>query len=163
MRFIALAASLPVAFAFWNPDLCNGIGGCIGVGSFVPDPFRCPDGTGLTVSGFANDQEAAGKPGAPTVSKADFPNTCLHGNVPGPTAKFVVSFLDFLYFFLFSKLYPYVVLLASLNPLSNQDIHIQRTKTRNGQTIYSYVVETCPDAKPEVPEDCYHYNTNPAT
>ena len=104
MRFIVLAASLPVAFAFWNADICNGVGGCIGVGSAVLDPFRCPDGSGITVPDFVTDGEAAGKAGAPTVSKADFPKTCLQGNVPGSNATFVVSFLDFFCFSVFAKL-----------------------------------------------------------
>ncbi|CAE6995810.1 hypothetical protein CFE70_000173 [Pyrenophora teres f. teres 0-1] len=127
MRLIALAASLPVAFAFWNNDLCNGWGGCIGIGNLVRDPFRCPDGTSINLPDFSNDQDLAGKENAPRITKEEFPSTCFEGAVPGPDDKLV------------------------------------RTKTRNGQTIYSFVHETCPSGRVEKRGDCYHFNPNPAT
>jgi len=90
MRFVVLAASLPVAFAFWNQELCNGVGGCIGVGVSNENPFRCPDGSAITVPVFTTDLDAAGKPGATKITKEEFPETCYDGNVPGANATFVV-------------------------------------------------------------------------
>jgi hypothetical protein len=90
MRFYILTAILPVAFASWNQELCNGVGGCIGVGVSNENPFRCPDGSAITLPVFTNDLDEAGKPGATKITKEEFPKTCFEGNVPGANATFVV-------------------------------------------------------------------------
>ncbi|KAF2852782.1 hypothetical protein T440DRAFT_419679 [Plenodomus tracheiphilus IPT5] len=128
MRFLVLAASVPGAFAIWNQELCSGAGACVDVGHLVQDPFRCPDGSSITLPDFGNDLQAAGSTGATLVSKAEFPTSCFAGAVPGPNARLV------------------------------------RTKTRNGQTAYSFVTENClPKDPAAVAGDCYNFNTNPST
>ncbi|EDU40976.1 hypothetical protein PtrSN002B_005305 [Pyrenophora tritici-repentis] len=89
MRLIALAASLPLATAFWNGDLCKGAGGCINIGVLVRDPFRCPDGSYVKLPDFGNDEDAAGREDATVVTKEEFPKTCFKGGVPRATSKLV--------------------------------------------------------------------------
>ncbi|KAH9871748.1 hypothetical protein J1614_006004, partial [Plenodomus biglobosus] len=128
MRFIILAASVPVALAAWNQEFCSGVGACVNPGGPVnPDPFRCPDGSALTIPSFGTDLRVAGTPDATPVKKEDFPDACLGGATPGPNDRLVV------------------------------------VTTRNNQRAYAFITEDCRETAPEVPGDCYNFNTNPST
>jgi hypothetical protein len=151
MRFIVLIASLPAAFAFLNPELCNGAGACVGIGVLNQNPFRCPDGSSITIPIFGNDLRVAGSPNATPVSKGEFPKTCYQGAVPGPNARLVVCF------------FPTISIVLGRVFSEFPSDKKQRTSTSNGQTAYSFVTEDCRETKPAVPGDCYHYNTNPST
>ncbi|CBX98155.1 hypothetical protein LEMA_P095640.1 [Plenodomus lingam JN3] len=90
MRYLVLAVSLPVAYAAWVQNLCSGVGGCTYIGgSPDSDPYRCPDGSAITIPNFLTDLAKTGQDGATPVSKADFPAKCSSGAVPGPNDKLV--------------------------------------------------------------------------
>lgn len=91
MRVALLASLLPTAFAIWNSDICDGNGGCVTWGVMQSThPWRCPDGSALTMPLFIGDVRDAGKEGTAVATKEEFPKTCYKGNYPAAGDKLLV-------------------------------------------------------------------------
>ncbi|EUC31544.1 hypothetical protein COCCADRAFT_101025 [Bipolaris zeicola 26-R-13] len=92
--FITLSLLTSGAVAVWNAKACNGVGGCISGTTLTPDPFRCPDGTGLNLQQTAHADIGTWAGVYDIISKAEFPDHCLHGAKPGANDLLVVRTLD---------------------------------------------------------------------
>lgn len=92
MRAALLASLLPTVFAVWNSEVCGGNGGCVTWGNTQSDhPWRCPDGSALTMPVYIGNSRDAGRVGTPVATKEEFPKTCYGGKYPADGDKLLVS------------------------------------------------------------------------
>lgn len=92
MRASALTTFIfsTTALANWNPKLCGGAGGCLGITWWPGTDYSCPDGTYLTAQQVAQNTLDVDSGSYDLVSKEDFPTECARGVTPGPRDTLVV-------------------------------------------------------------------------
>ncbi|EUC42418.1 hypothetical protein COCMIDRAFT_39527 [Bipolaris oryzae ATCC 44560] len=92
--FVTLSLLTSGAFAVWNAKVCNNAGGCVSGVTRLPDPFRCPDGTGVNLQQSASADLGTSAGEYDIISKSQFPDHCLYGAKPGANDLLVVKTLD---------------------------------------------------------------------
>lgn len=95
---IAIIATIATLFegtvAVWNPKICNGAGGCLGITWWPGTDFDCANGKNVTAQQVASNTLAMDAGSYDVITADKFPKTCLRNVVPSAKSILTVRVTD---------------------------------------------------------------------